>query len=294
VRKGKRRVYKSVSISDVQKGIGVNVCKQLLVIHAIGGCDTTSALFGVGKATVYRRVMQNKQFEDSVSLLQNIEADEEAIAKAGLKLMVGLYDGKTTDNLNTMRFNAYSRMVTSSLGQLMPQKLPPTERAAYYHVLRCHYQAVVWARLSYEGIDPLRWGSKLKGGKLEPVMTDQKVAPDNLLKLVTCKCKGSCHTAACTCRKHDMNCLSSCKNCKGVLCSNCGSRVSDENNEASNADDEANVEGDILYDWDINDVDYITEEAIEMICYEDRQVTMVFVICNACLHNCTLKKFLCL
>jgi hypothetical protein len=41
-------------VRAVRNAIGDEMSKQLLVTHAISGCDTTSALFGHGKATIFR------------------------------------------------------------------------------------------------------------------------------------------------------------------------------------------------------------------------------------------------
>ncbi len=41
---------------------------------------------------------------------------------------------------------------------LEPERLPPTERAAFFHHLRVHYQVVVWTQLSDDKLDPMEWG----------------------------------------------------------------------------------------------------------------------------------------
>jgi len=38
----------------VQAKIGIELSRQVLVIPALGGCDTTSAVLGKGKSTVYK------------------------------------------------------------------------------------------------------------------------------------------------------------------------------------------------------------------------------------------------
>ena len=42
---------KCIRISEMQSHLGVAVCRYVLVIHSFGGCDTTSAIYGRGKAT---------------------------------------------------------------------------------------------------------------------------------------------------------------------------------------------------------------------------------------------------
>jgi len=51
---------------------------------------------------------------------------------------------------------------------LNPQKLPPTEQAAYYHSLQVHLQAILWMNLSIDVLDPKEWGWKINGSTFIP------------------------------------------------------------------------------------------------------------------------------
>ena len=88
-----------------------------------------------------------------------------------------------------------------SRGEILPEKLPPTERAAHYHSLRVHLQIIVWLTFGNTNLeDSLEWGWKLEDSILCPVMTDLAVAPEDLLKYIRCKCKPSnrqCGTNRC-------------------------------------------------------------------------------------------------
>ena len=70
-----------------------------------------------------------------------------------------------------------------------PQSLPPTERAAYCHSLRVHFQVMQWKELSLTCLEPTEWGWKLD--HLMPITTDQDAAPPSLLNFVRCKCSMS-------------------------------------------------------------------------------------------------------
>ena len=72
---------------------------------------------------------------------------------------------------------------------LDPQKLPPTERASYYHSLQVHCQVIIWIKLNLDALDPRLWGWTLQDNEYSLVQTDKDVAPENLLKFVRCKCK---------------------------------------------------------------------------------------------------------
>ena len=109
---------------------------------------------------------------------------------------------------------------------LDPQKLPPTERAAYFHSLRVHLQLMLWKNLTHHDaqMDPEQRGWKLEGTVLTPVMTDIAAAPESLLKFVRCKCKLStknpCGSNVYSCRKNGLKCVYACGDCRGEGCQN--------------------------------------------------------------------------
>jgi len=44
---------KCIHIQSLQAKIGPSMCQQILVLHAFGGTDTTSAIYGHGKGTLF-------------------------------------------------------------------------------------------------------------------------------------------------------------------------------------------------------------------------------------------------
>ena len=58
---GKKKVSRLVDIRKVQDDIGIVAVHQLLVTHALSGCDTTSAIFGHGKVGVFQKIKSNKE-----------------------------------------------------------------------------------------------------------------------------------------------------------------------------------------------------------------------------------------
>ena len=95
-------------------------------------------------------------------------------------------------------------------GDILPEKLPPTLRAAYYHSLRVHLQVVTWESVGEINLDLLDWGWKLNGNSLVPIMTDLDPAPSHLLQFVRCKCKA----------ENGLKCVSSCGTCRRKSCEN--------------------------------------------------------------------------
>ena len=134
----------------------------MLVLHALGGCDTTSALYGIGKGKVYTLFKDDERNQVNLEILHSPYASVEEVTRAGIPLMVELYGGKSGDTLSGLRYAAYCKRVSSSFHGLQPERLPPSEDAARLHILRVHLQAVTWKLLGGEPLlQPLSWGCKV-------------------------------------------------------------------------------------------------------------------------------------
>ena len=112
-------------------------------------------------------------------------------------------------------------------GKVEPERMPPTERAAYFHGRHVHLQIVNWKLLDDdEGVqlNPENWGWKIEDSILNPVKSDKAVAPQTLLKIIWCNCKSTskapCSTNLCSYKKHGMNCMSSCRDYHSESCGN--------------------------------------------------------------------------
>ena len=153
---------------------------------------------------------------------------QEDVHKAGSDLFALSYGAEAGTNLDYLRYLKHMQAVTTSSGVFEPQKLPPTDRAAYFHNLRSHLQIITWVTLNHKYLDPTNWGWKLNETKPEyiPILTDFPVAPEILLNFVRCKCKSSskntCMTMQCSCRKNGLKCVAACANCCGPNGSGCG------------------------------------------------------------------------
>ena len=135
-----------------------DVVSHILFIHAWSGCDTTSATYGHGKTSLIKKIISSKDLRDILKKFENMESTPEEIGAAGIKVFILLYGGKKNDSLNNLRYAKYMQMLSQSKTTIEPQKLPPTERAAYYHALRVHLQLTIWSHLSNDILDAKQWG----------------------------------------------------------------------------------------------------------------------------------------
>ena len=219
-KKGKHgRVW---DINLIQNSLGPDCCRRLLFAHAILGCDTTSRLNGLGKGLSLRKLESDTDFQKAADVFLEKNSTYEEIRAAGEIAMVLLYGGAKECDLNIHRFNTFQRKVANATTFVHPKDLPPTSNAAKYHSFRVYLQVQIWLGVNYsKHLSPENWGWTVRDRVLYPITTDLPPAPDNILKVVKCGCKGDCASMRCTCRKNGIECSSACSGCKGLNCTNC-------------------------------------------------------------------------
>lgn len=210
-------------IKEVQLKLGQSVCQRLLFAHAILGCDTTSRLHGIGKGAALTKLFsQDVGFVSASDVFYQPMSSQEEVATAGEQALAILYGGSKTDQLDHLRYKIFQKRVSVAKSFVRPQDLPPTSAAAKHHSLRVFYQVQSWITptASRKKLRPEEWGWSFHDGNLYPVTTLLPAAPESLLKVVRCNCKGNCASLRCTCRKNGLECSPACGECKGLHCSN--------------------------------------------------------------------------
>ncbi|KAK4298605.1 hypothetical protein Pmani_008001 [Petrolisthes manimaculis] len=132
--------FKVYDIKHLQEILGHDVCSQLMFIHAMTGCDTTSRIFSVGKKAAFQKLVKGDsvlQLCAGAFTIPNQTAD--VIDDLGCQAMVILFGSKSTDSLATTRFNTFSKKVVSASSFVTPERLPPTESATRLHCRRVYY-----------------------------------------------------------------------------------------------------------------------------------------------------------
>ena len=101
-------------------------------------------------------------------------------------------------------------------GRKNPGNIPPTQDALHQHLLRAHYQALMWKMANIANPDissPLTCGWHLKENKLMPVLMTKEPITAEYVTIVTCACtlKGRlCQATQCKCKKNGLRCTSAC------------------------------------------------------------------------------------
>ena len=209
-------------IKDVLENTDEWVKEFVLFAHAYLGCDTTSAIYNLGKISIFEKLKKSQSLRNCARKFFDDDASPEIVGNASIEAFQVIYsDSKRNkiDELPQLRRQKYDEMVASKRKAIDPSVLPPTPRAAYYHGLRTFHQICVWRKLSQRDLDPSKWGWEVKNDSLSPVMTDKDAAPENMLNIIRCACKKGCGVR-CSCRKAGLKCASACKSCHGVICNN--------------------------------------------------------------------------
>lgn len=209
---------------------GSEVCEQLLFIHAVSGCDTTSRLFGIGKGIAMKKCLASKSVQECSQVFNSESSTADQVTTAGEKALLVLYGGKPEDTLNTLRYKKFCEKTATKTTQLQSEVLPPTVAAARFHSLRVYLQIQQWKGCTT--LSPTDWGWEMTGGHLMPVLTDRPAAPEYLLRVIHCGCNGDCSTMRCTCRKNNLDCSTACGHCHGTACSNSTIVDSDSDEES--------------------------------------------------------------
>lgn len=211
--KGKeaRKVYSSKSLDHMP------FCKKnVLFLHAISGCDTTSCFYFKGKNSIFKSFEKaSSEVKNAVEIFKQKNQSVESISENGISCILQMYNaGKKIKCLNELRHVIFLKNIVKEKAVNLAS-LPPTNDAAAQHCFRVYLQVQKW--LSNDLL-PEQWGWK-KGKILTPNMMTKPPAPSEILKIIFCNCKKGCGNA-CSCRKAGLFCTEACGACKNDTCTN--------------------------------------------------------------------------
>ena len=137
------------------------------------------------------------------------------VAEAGEKAPVTIYNGKSTNTMNTLQYQQYWDKMALSSSHIQPQTLPLTSEAAKYPSLHVYLQVQEWKGCADELL-PTDWGWQKCNEGFVPLRTVLPPAPEKMLRVIRCNCQSECQTKS-TCKKHNIHCTLAWGNCSGSL-----------------------------------------------------------------------------
>ena len=211
------RNLRRIIVSKLALKHGRRKCKSILSLHVFTGCDSVSALKGVGKIKPLELMFNTEEFCDSFGVLGCDWDDFELTLPAIEKFVCHLYGQKSCTDVNTARYNMYRLTCRSD------QSLPPNQDCLRNHLKQANYQACIHRHCLEQYIhapSPVGYGWKLDGANnlIYDWMCDEP-APQSVLKSVHCSCQKSGCKGACSCRKIGLPCTDLCR-CLLLQCTN--------------------------------------------------------------------------
>lgn len=90
------------NIKATKQMLGPDICNHILFIHALLGCDTTSRLYGIGKGASLKRFRASHTFRKQAKVFDTHSASMYDVVDAGEKALMIIYNGKSTDILDSL------------------------------------------------------------------------------------------------------------------------------------------------------------------------------------------------
>ncbi|KAG7164002.1 hypothetical protein Hamer_G014467 [Homarus americanus] len=171
---------------------------DIMAAHALSGCNTVAHLCGIGKVTAMQTLKSGHRLDKLGKIVAEIT-----------EVVAARYDSQVIHDMPTVRFDVLtSKMFNKRLTSAPELRyLPPTTAAFELHVLRAHYQTMIWRsplEVGPPNHDPRQygWSSEQASNLLVPVPlpSDVSTAPDIIQKLIKCSCSANrpCSAARCT------------------------------------------------------------------------------------------------
>ena len=195
-----------IPLHSLGERMGVHLCKVLLPVHQLTGCDITSK-FGTKASGLKANPLEYLKDFGTDPLNINVNVAEEYLVQV-------IKPGTTLKTMDDLRFYLYHHSKKTIMD------LPPTSRATEGHILRAFYGTYLQVNcLEGKTLDPLCYGFCRDQNVVKPQRC-QVILPDDFP--TPCKCK-TCTTKRCICRKIELKCCCYCdcqvseKGCKNPL-----------------------------------------------------------------------------
>ncbi|CAB4021755.1 Hypothetical predicted protein [Paramuricea clavata] len=145
--KGKKRI---LSIQNISEGVGEQMSSALPALHAISGCDSTSAFYGLGKQKVYKIVKSCGRFKETLAQMGDSFDFDTNLFLLVEEMVAQFYGIKGCTSINDalyMKFCTKNKIPE-------PQQLPPTKDELLLHCQHANYVTCIWKSALTMNTDP--------------------------------------------------------------------------------------------------------------------------------------------
>ena len=139
-----------INLTAVAASIGSNMCRALPGLHAITGCDYTSAFYMKGKSKALKLVRSSNHFQEALCDLANQPTSQTFKIVEELVCQLYVKDTSETD-INTLRYKQFLRAFGTTTNKFFQKLksvdgrvLPPCRSELLKHIRRSSYVARMW------------------------------------------------------------------------------------------------------------------------------------------------------
>ena len=216
---GRGKFYRRIDVKERCAAIGPEKSKALIGLHNFTGADWGGKFFSISKKAWITKFLALAPNDDIVGTLQrfgSVITPDDLVLKHMERFVCNVYSSKSAcTTIAELRWELFKTK------NFEGEKLPPTQNTLKLLIMRANL--ISWQDKSYKEPRPTIPHPKDNGweqqedGKLQPVKCLGKPAPQAVMELVKCGCKGSCQEKPnCSCHKNGLSCTALCK------CSDCG------------------------------------------------------------------------
>ena len=160
---------KYANIGKIVHHLGREVALMLVYIYCVTGCDTTSYMYGVGKAKVLNKVVKDIRVLDlliTIGVKSGTPTNYDDVEKF---IRTVCYSGRKDESLVETRVRLYQKQKVKT-----SQSLPADPDSMKQAILRINYQLYYWLRSDQPMIEiiPLQengWKVDVDKNSVEPV-----------------------------------------------------------------------------------------------------------------------------
>ena len=81
-------------------------------------CDATSGIHGIGKGLALKRIIKDAEFQEQDEVFDNEDATKSDIIAVGEKAIVCLYNGRSDESLDSLRYWRFCQKITTGTNRL--------------------------------------------------------------------------------------------------------------------------------------------------------------------------------
>ena len=202
------------------------IVPELLALHALTGCDSVAATYGVGKTKAIDVARKGYTLDELGKPL----ADIVDVTRQATAFMGACYGVTTpTSSMTEIRQKLWAQKTGKSTAAPKLCSLPPTTEAFEQNVRRAHHQVAQWYCALSGDPPPLNavehgWEADDTNKCLIPRNMEDGIpyAPEHILKLVRCGCTSerACRGGKCGCMGRQLPCTLFCTCGGGAACYN--------------------------------------------------------------------------